>query len=97
MITNKNSQNEFISRLKKQLDFDISINMGFIFSREHFNELFAEKQEDAGKVARDLTDMECQDLLADLYDYIEDQLYDMYSAILEKEGCVDEFINERLP
>lgn len=78
-------------------NFSVNLEMNFTFSREHFNVLFTEKQLAAGKEVRDLTDEECEDLILQLYDYIEDQLYDLYSVGLEQEGYVNEYINEYLP
>lgn len=83
--------------LDEKLDFDINFEMHFRFSRDYLNELFAEKHLEVGKVARNLTDDECEDLIWVLSEYIEEQLYDMYCVNLEQDGYINEFINERLP
>jgi hypothetical protein len=96
MILLIDQSNEVID-LNEEIDLDISFDMHFSFSRDRFNELFVEKQLEVGKLARDLTNDECQDLIWALSDYIEEQLYDMYSTNLDQDGYIDEFINEQLP
>jgi len=96
MILLIDQSNEVLD-LNEEIDLDINFDMYFSFSRERFNELFAEKQLEFGKVARDLTDNECQDLISALSGYIEEQLYDMYSTNLDQDGYIDEFISDRLP
>ena len=87
----------FQDSISESNDFDINIDMHFSFSRERLNELFSEKQLEVAKVVRNLTDDECQDLIWALSEYIEEQLYDMYSVNLDQDGYIDEFINDRLP
>jgi hypothetical protein len=87
----------FQDSISESNDFDINIDMHLSFSRERLNELFSEKQLEVAKVARNLTDDECQDLIWALSEYIEEQLYDMYSVNLDQDGYIDEFINDRLP
>jgi len=90
-------QSNKVLDLYEELDLDINFEMHFSFSRERLNELFSEKQLEVAKVARNLTDEECQDLIWALSEYIEEQLYDMYSVNLDQDGYIDEFINDRLP
>jgi hypothetical protein len=64
-------------------DESILVEVGFMYPRKKFDDMFREKLEGQGLNGRDLTDDECDDLKLEMQDYFTDQIYSLFWEYLE--------------